>query len=80
MKVDATGAAISELGRVSKGVKCNVAGCAQTAVRSVSPDAVAQAKMDIGGARRAYLCRMHYKEMKKRSKKDRQIERWRQMG
>jgi hypothetical protein len=80
MKVDATGAAISELGRISKGVKCNVAGCAQTAVRSVSPDAVAQAKMNIGGARRAYLCRMHYKEMKKRSKKDRQIERWRQMG
>ena len=68
------------MGRVSKGVKCNVAGCTQTAVRSVSPDAVAQAKMDIGGARRAYLCRAHYREMKKRSKKDRQIERWRQMG
>jgi hypothetical protein len=68
------------LGKVSKGVKCNVAGCTQIAVRSVSPDAVAQAKMDIGGARRAYLCRMHYREMKKRSKKDRQIERWRQMG
>lgn len=68
------------MGKVSKGVKCNVTGCTQTAVRSVSPDTVAQAKMDIGSARRAYLCRMHYKEMKKRSKKDRQIERWRQMG
>jgi hypothetical protein len=49
-------------------------------VRSVSPDAVALAKMNIGGARRAYLCRAHYKEMKKRSKKDRQIERWRLSG
>jgi hypothetical protein len=68
------------LGKVSKGVKCNVTGCTQIAVRSVSPDAVAQAKMDIGGARRAYLCRAHYKEMKKRSKKDRQIERWRLSG
>jgi hypothetical protein len=68
------------LGRISKGVKCNVAGCTQTAVRSVSPDVVAQAKMDIGGAKRAYLCRTHYREMKKKSKKDRQIERWRLSG
>lgn len=74
------GVATWELGKISKGTKCNVAGCAQTASRSVSPDAAAQAKMDIGGARRAYLCQVHYKEMKKRLKKDRQIERWRFMG
>jgi hypothetical protein len=80
MKVCGTGEAIWDLGKVSKGIKCNVTGCTQPAVRSVSPDAAAQAKMDIGGARRAYLCRTHYKEMKKRSKKDRQIERWRLSG
>jgi len=68
------------LGKISKGVKCNVVGCGSTAIRSVSPDAAAQAKIDIGGAGRAYLCRTHYKEMKKRLKKDRQIERWRFMG
>jgi len=68
------------LGKVSKGVRCNVAGCTQSAVRSISPDAAVRAKMDVGGARRAYLCRAHYREMKKRLKKDRQIERWRFMG
>jgi hypothetical protein len=55
-------------------------GCARPAVRSVSPDSAQQAKMDIAGARRAYLCQIHYKEMKKKLKKDRQIERWRYMG
>jgi len=68
------------LGKVSKGVKCNVVGCAQAAVRSVSPDSAAQANIDIAGARRAYLCRTHYREMKKRLRKDRQIERWRFMA
>jgi hypothetical protein len=65
------------MGKVSKGVKCNVVGCEQTAARSVSPDSAAQAKIDIAGGRRAYLCRAHYKEMKKRLRKDRQIEKWR---
>jgi hypothetical protein len=73
-------AGTSDLGKVSKGEKCNVVGCAQVAVRSVSPDVAAQAKLDIGGARRAYLCRTHYRELKKRTKKDRQIEKWRFMG
>lgn len=68
------------MGKVSKGVKCNVVGCTQSAVRSISPEAAAQAKIDIAGARRAYLCRTHYKEMKKKLRKDRQIERWRLMG
>ncbi len=68
------------MGRISKGEKCNVAGCTQVAVRSVSPDEAVQAKMDIGGARRAYLCRAHYKEMKKRLRKDHQIQQWRYMG
>lgn len=68
------------MGKVSKGVRCNVIGCTQNAVRSVSPDAAAHAKIDTGGARRAYLCRSHYKDLKKRLKKDRQIERWRFMG
>lgn len=70
-------AVISGLGKVSKGEKCNVVGCGQVAVRSVSPDAAARAKLDIAGARRAYLCRAHYKELKKRTKKDKQIEKWR---
>jgi hypothetical protein len=79
-KLCEAGVVVLALGKVSKGVKCTVAGCAQTAVRSLSPESAAKAKMDIGGARRAYLCKTHYREMKKRLRKDRQIERWRFMG
>jgi hypothetical protein len=69
------------LGRVDKGVKCSVAGCGGEAVRSLSAEKVKSAGLNVGSSeRRAYLCKEHYKEYKKRTKKDKMLEKWRHMG
>jgi hypothetical protein len=68
------------LGRVGKGVKCSVTSCGSEAVRSISADKVRSAGLKVGGERRAYLCKEHYKEFKKRTKKDKQLEKMRYMG
>ncbi|MGD0496338.1 MAG: hypothetical protein ABSB28_09945 [Candidatus Bathyarchaeia archaeon] len=65
------------LGRVAKGVKCSVSGCGQDAVRSLSAEKVRAAGLRVGSERRAYLCKEHYKEYKKKTKKDKQLEQWR---
>jgi hypothetical protein len=65
------------MGKIEKGVTCSVAGCNETAVRSISSEMASEAKLTVGEARRAYLCKKHYKELKKRLKKDRRLERWR---
>ena len=49
------------MGRVAKGVKCNVTGCGNDAVRSLASDKVLAAGLKVGEVRRAYLCREHYK-------------------
>ncbi|MBL7167378.1 hypothetical protein ISS40_01770 [Candidatus Bathyarchaeota archaeon] len=64
------------MGKISKGTTCSVAGCDDDAVRSVSLPKAKSAGLDIEG-KRAYLCKDHYKEFKKGSKKDKQIEKWR---
>jgi len=69
------------LGRVDKGVKCSVSGCGREAVRSLSAEKVRSAGLKVGSSeRRAYLCKEHYKEFKKKTKKDKQLEKWRYMG
>ena len=65
------------MGKVSKGVNCSVSGCNKVAVRSVSTDKAHAAKLNISSVRRAYICDEHYKELKKRLKKDRAVEKWR---
>ena len=65
------------MGRVSKGEKCSVVRCKNDAIRSLPVDKVKQAGLKVGEVRRAYLCREHYKEYKKESKKDRTLEKWR---
>jgi len=65
------------MGKVDKGVTCSVTGCIEMAVRSISAEKVAEAKLSTGATRRAYLCRKHYKELKKNLKKDRRLEKWR---
>ncbi len=65
------------MGRISKGVKCNVSSCGQEAVRSLSAEKVRHAGLKVMDDRHAYLCKAHYKEYKKRTKKDKQIEKWR---
>ncbi|MBX5328114.1 MAG: hypothetical protein QHH18_00825 [Candidatus Bathyarchaeota archaeon] len=66
------------MGRVDKGVKCSVSNCNKEAVRSLSTDKVKAAGLKVGsGEKRAYLCKEHYKEFKKKTKKDKQLEKWR---
>jgi len=66
------------LGRVDKGEKCSVSGCGKEAVRSVSVDKARAAGLNVGSIeKRAYLCKEHYKEYKKKTKKDNTLERWR---
>ena len=49
-------------------------------MRSISADKVKAAGLRVGSEKRAYLCREHYKEYKKKTKKDKQLERWRYQG
>jgi len=66
------------LGRIAKGVKCSVSGCSKDAVRSISSGKVKSAGLNISsGERRAYLCKEHYKEYKKKTKKEKKVEQWR---
>lgn len=65
------------MGRIDKGVKCNVSGCSREAVRSLSAEKVKAAGLKVTNERRAYLCKEHYKEYKKKTRKDKQIEKWR---
>ncbi len=68
------------LGRVTKGVDCSVKGCSESAVRSLSKNKLAGSDLDTSGERRVYLCRNHYKELKKNAKKDDDMERLRWKG
>ena len=65
------------MGRVDKGVKCSVTGCGREAVRSLSTEKVRAASLKVGMEKRAYLCKEHYKDYKKKTKKDKQVEKWR---
>ena len=65
------------MGRIEKGVKCNISGCGGTAVRSLSAEKVKAAGMKVTDQKHAYLCKEHYKEFKKKTKKDKQLEKWR---
>jgi hypothetical protein len=66
------------LGRIDKGVKCSVSGCGREAVRSVSTGKVKSAGLNVSSnEKRVYLCREHYKDFKKKTKKDKTIDKWR---
>jgi len=65
------------LGRISKGQKCSVVGCEAPAVRSLPAGKVREAGLNVAEGRRAYLCEEHYKEFKRRTRKERKLEKWR---
>jgi hypothetical protein len=65
------------VGRIEKGVKCNVSGCGKEAVRSLSAAKVKAAGLKVTDDKHAYLCKEHYKEFKKKTKKDKKLEKWR---
>jgi len=65
------------MGKVSKGIKCSIVGCGRDAVRSLPTEKVVAVGLKISETRHAYLCRDHYKEYKKVTRKDRMLDRWR---
>ncbi len=66
------------MGRIDKGVKCSMSNCSKEAVRSVSTGKAKSAGLNFASSeKRVYLCREHYKEFKKKTKKDKTIEKWR---
>lgn len=65
------------MGKIDRGIKCSVTGCKKDAIRSISTGKVTAAGLKIDAERRAYLCKAHYREYKKATKKDRTLEKWR---
>ena len=65
------------MGRIEKGAICSVSGCTEKAVRSVSAARAESVKLNVGDSRHVYLCEAHYREFKKRSRKDQRPERMR---
>ncbi len=64
------------MGLVSKGVKCNVSGCEEDAVRSINTQKVEAAGLDVeSSGKKSQLCKAHYKDWKKETKDDRELER-----
>ncbi len=53
---------------------CSVKGCGSEAERSISGEAAYDAGLKVDeGLKRVHLCKEHYREYKKLSKKDRQL-------
>lgn len=64
------------MGVVARGAKCNVDGCDKDGARSINTTRVENAGLRIAGAgKKSVLCKAHYKEYKKESKGDRDLER-----
>jgi hypothetical protein len=68
---------VAFMGKVAKGIKCNIESCENQAARSLSIDKVTKLGFKITGKRRAYLCKEHYKEYKKKTKKGKMLDKWR---
>ena len=66
----------SNMGIIAKGAKCNVKGCSNDGVRSLTTSKVEGAGLSISSdSKKTALCKEHYKEWKKATKQDRDIER-----
>ncbi|MGI9567434.1 MAG: hypothetical protein ACR2LL_10555 [Nitrosopumilus sp.] len=64
------------MGIVSKGAKCNVDGCDKAGARSLNTTKVENAGLRVNSTgKKTVLCKEHYKEWKKESKDDRELER-----
>jgi hypothetical protein len=54
------------MGKVSKGVTCDVEGCEEKAERSVSYTLASLSSLKFkSSSRKVYLCKSHYKQFKK---------------
>ena len=64
------------MGIVSKGAKCNSEGCDQDGARSLNTTKVETAGLRVNSSgKKTVLCKEHYKEYKKESKDERDLER-----
>jgi hypothetical protein len=64
------------MGVVAKGAKCNVDSCSNDGVRSLNTTKVENAGLRISSSgKKTVLCKEHYKEWKKATKGDRELER-----
>jgi len=64
------------MGVVAKGAKCNVDGCDKDGARSLNTVKVERAGLRVNSTgKKSVLCKEHYKEWKKESKEDRELER-----
>ncbi len=64
------------MGVIAKGAKCNVDGCTNDGVRSLNTKKVENAGLRVNSpGKKTVLCKQHYKEWKKESKDDRDLER-----
>ncbi|MDE1726861.1 MAG: hypothetical protein KGH89_06305 [Thaumarchaeota archaeon] len=64
------------MGIIAKGAKCNVIGCDKDGVRSLTTSKVEGTGLSITGVgKKTVLCKEHYKEWKKATKEDRDVER-----
>ena len=55
---------------------CEVSGCSEEAVRAVSAEKARKAGLSVSKTKgKVHLCKKHYKEFKKATKKDRELER-----
>lgn len=55
-----------------------MSGCGREAARSISAEKARTAGLNVGSdEKRAYICKEHYKEFKKRTKKDKTLDKWR---
>ena len=66
------------MGIVAKGAVCNVSGCENPGVRSLNTKKDEDAGLDIASSgKKTALCKEHYKEWKKETKGNRDLERYR---
>ena len=64
------------MGIVAKGALCSIDGCDKAGARSINATKVEDAGLRLKGRnKKAVLCREHYREYKKGSKDDRDLER-----
>lgn len=64
------------MGIIAKGAKCNVIGCDKDGLRSLSTSKVEGTGLSISDVgKKTALCKEHYKEWKKATKDERDIER-----
>ncbi len=64
------------MGVIAKGAKCNVDGCSNDGIRSLNTKKVEAAGLRVPSKnKKSVLCKQHYKEWKKETKEDRDLER-----